>query len=453
MGVDITQKIETLFDLERYTQCIELCMKHLYSSEVELHTIYNYLIFSHYNQKDYDKSLKFVNLAISDYPDIDTFLYTKALVLVALNKPKQALSYIKKALSSDSQNAKYYAIYAQILMNLKNSKLAKEMIEKAIELDSNNLDFHTAYALILYELDQGKKAKEIILMILEKDPFHQRALDIKQGIFTSKLSEKKSILKGLLSKNPFDKDYQKDLKFIHFYYRYIPILMLFTIGLSYLFHSYRKEFGFLEFWGTLLFFIVGTIGSRDWRFNIPFIAIMIAINMYFTRASTASYIGILILAPSLSYMMLGLSYFIEASYQNLKEKNKLLKKNNINRLTYFIYQYPFEEDKKIDTKALKNYYISIMILIVTSLILFYLYPQMSNEYKFLKIPLIISFLIVAVMSAKNFLITLLYTFLTIMIINNFDCNNGAGWCLFTAFFISPIFLAIYNYMTKRRDDG
>ena len=97
------------------------------------------------------------------------------------------------------------------------------------QLDSNNLDFHTAYALILFELDQGKKAKEIILMTLEKDPFHQRALDINQGIFTSKLSEKKSILKGLLSKNPFDKDYQKNLKFIHFYYRYIPILMLFTI--------------------------------------------------------------------------------------------------------------------------------------------------------------------------------------------------------------------------------
>lgn len=280
---NVEKKLEVLFALEKYEDVLKLAFENIYKSEMDELLFYNYIVVSHINLGNYDKALELCNEAIGIYPDEAFLFQLRAKIHLNSEKFKLAQTDIDNSLVLNPNDAKSYFIKARVYLENRNVVDAKKTIDKALEIDTSNLDFHILNAMILYMLDGEKVAKEIIDEVLQKDPNNIKALDVKQNFFTSNLHAKKSILMNLLFLNPFEKSHQADLKFIQNYYRYIPVSMVIVATLSFLLHTNRAEYGFLASFLPWLIIFIALIGSNDWRFNFPFLATMIGINIYFTN--------------------------------------------------------------------------------------------------------------------------------------------------------------------------
>lgn len=319
-------KLEALYELNKYDAVISQCTENLYKEEDEQENLYYYIIASLLATQRYAEAFDFCKEAEGKYPANSLFIYLHSKALLGLGDAKKAIKPIEKALQMEPNRAQYYAQYCQILMEQQKFPDAKKMIDKALELDCSELKYHLANALVIYMLGGEKIAKEIIEEVLQKEPHNEEALYFKQGLFTSRLKEKKAILKGLLTRKPLDVEYQKEFKFITFYYRYIPLLMVLNIGLSFMLHTNRATFGFLEPWLVLSFFITGAIGSHDWRFNVVFIASLLGINTYFTNIPDGleftDIIAIVLLSGLYSWVLNGFYYLVRTKYRAMKEKYK-----------------------------------------------------------------------------------------------------------------------------------
>lgn len=449
----VVQKVEALFDLDRFEECIALAKRHLYSSEIEDLPLYNYIINAYANLEEYVLADKFCDDALKEYPNISTFLYLKSLILFAQNKRKSAKTYVENALSMDGNNARYLALLARIYFALNQTRKAKKIIDKALALESNDLDFQLLNSLILYHLDNEKEAEAIINTILKQDPFHEGALDLKQKVFSTKMSARKSILAQLLRQNPFDKSYQKDIKFITFYYRYVPVMMIVSICFVYLYNIiYIEALSPLK---PLIFFgvsVTAFIGAQDKRFNIPFLLIVSTIALYFDDAKPATYIGIFFLVIIYNYFFYALWIWLRILFEAIKDKTAQLKSKNKNVLFYFLVSYSFYEEDEVDWYTLKRYYASITLMMMGSLASFLLYQQFGVINTPLKLLLTSIFFIVAIKSAKNLLLTTVYTFMTVLIINHFKCDGGIIYCFFIALLSVPIFLGVSNYIKYRKEN-
>ncbi len=449
--VEIEKRVEALFDLGKFQECIKLAQTYLYTSEVKQWILYIYIIYAYHNLKKYALADTFCDEALGAYPDIGTFLYLKALTLLAQNKVKSAQTYIEKALAMDANNADYLSLYADIYLQLNKHKKAKEMIDKALVLESNNLDFQLLDSIILYHLDKDKEAEIIVNNILKQDPFNEAALDMKQTAFATKMGSKKGILAQLLRQNPFEQKYQKDMKFIKFYYRYIPAMMILSMLLTYLANSIEwltpiKPF-ILPIVGITAF-----IGAQDKRFNIPFLMLVSSIGLYFDNAASSAYLGAFILVILLDYFFYGLLILARAMIEVFKEKVEHLKSENMDIFNYVLISYPFYEEGKVDKHALKRYYTTMGVLIVGSLATFFLYRVFEVSNTPLQLSLIVIFLIVGTKSAKNLLLTAVYIFMTVLIINDFEYTGDMIYFLFTVLFGVSIFSGISSYIKRRREN-
>ncbi len=443
---NLLKKIEILYDLEKYDECAVLCQKNLYINNEDTFNLYNYIILSYYFLDEYKKALKFCDEALGKYPDLDIFLYLKSLLYTATNNYKLALIFIQKALNQDPNNENYLLLASKIYTFQNNFRKAKKYIQKAIKINPYNTDLKNSYSFILFQLDEDTKAKEINNEVLKEDPFNKEALYFKQSVFIKNQKEKSSILSSLLIKNPFDEDSQKELKFINFYYKYIPILMILIILSNFLYNQYLKETDFIKYPLNIMIIITAIIGSRDWKYNIPFITILFYINLFFTHSNIYTYLGILFLSPIINYFLYYISIIFEASYKIIKHKYKKLECNNIYKPLHFLFFYPFEEDNTINIKQAKQFYTFISILISISLILNFI--QSNNII--IKTTSTILFYIVAILSAKNLLLTIFYIFATMLIFNNFNYNDIFEYLL-TAIFVSPIFWGIRILIKKYRN--
>jgi len=320
---ELEKRLEVLFELEKYDELLKLAFENLHSSEESELLLYTYIIIAFMNTGEYKKALEFCQKSLGIYPEIAYILSLKAKIHMQLSELKEAKKSIEEALQLNANDAEYYLVESRIYFELSNFVEAKKSIDRALELDSTNLDYHIVNAMALYMLDGEKVAKEIIEEVLAKEPNNIKALDVKQNFFTYKLKEKKSILQSMLFLNPFDKESQKDLKFIHNYYRYIPALMSFTIVVSFIFHTNRLEFLYLESYLPFLYLALMLIGSNDWRFNIPFVAIMMGINTYYTNIpdglELADYLAIAFISTILNFFMMAVFPFV------IMWKNRLIK--------------------------------------------------------------------------------------------------------------------------------
>ncbi len=442
------EKLKVLFDLDKYDEVIKECMDNIYKKDRDKESIYAYLILSFLNKKDYKKADEFCKDALGEFPSSSVFYYYHSkTILYGFKSKEEAKEQILKALSLSPQTAIYHGQLCRVLAEQNRFVEAKEAINRALELDSTDLDLHIANAFCIYYLDGESVAKKIIDEVLAKDPHHEMALDIKQSLFTSKLKQKKSILKELLLKNPFKKSYQKDLKFIQFYYRYIPALMLLTIGLSYVLNSQRAQFGFLETPSMILFLIVAIIGSHDWRLNIPFIAVLYGINIHFTNLGgieISDVLAIVFLAPIFSYAMYAGFFLFKGIKIEFIKKVQEVK----NPVSYFLVTYPFEKNGRLDKQALKSFYVYTTLLMLGSLCIFYMYPELKEQFGFLKYALIAMFFVIATLGAKNFGMNLIYIFVTLIVIKPSNAQD-LGITLIAALFASVIFLTIKNLIRKK----
>ena len=449
MSQTIEKRLEVLFELGKYKELLSLTYENLESSEVDQELLYQYIILSHLNMQEYEKSLKMCNEALGIYPSEAVFLYLKSKAYGYMDAYKKALEESQKALEIEPNEPRYLAQHAKILFIQDKTAQAKELIEKALEIDATNSEYHLLHARILYYIGDDKKiARGIVEEILAKEPHNEEALEIKQKYFTSKLKEKKSILKNLLFINPFSEESQKDIKFIEFYYRYIPLLMGVVILISYLLQSHRHQFGFLEPVAFVSFAIVATIGSNDWRLNLSFIATIIGFDAYFNLGSRGIDFGeifyILFMATIFQFVFMGVYLLYGGLKYNLSVKLQQQKNNQRNPLLFFLFLAPFEKHEEIDYKAMYNYYTRVPLLMIFSLFFIYFYTFYLQGF-ILKVVLIVLFFIVATMSAKNLLFTWIYILSALAITKRFECD-GIFSCIFFAFFLSLVFPMLYNFV-------
>jgi len=282
---NIEKKIDTLFELGKYKEVLELGYENLYAVEVDKEQLYQYIILSHMNLEEYSKALEMCDEALGLYPSSSAYLFLRSRTFYYISSYKNALRDIQEALSISPNEARYLSHAAQILMMQQKLQEAKEMIQKALEIDATVAEYQLVLVVILYALGEQSKAQSILEEVLQKEPNNIQALDVKQKYFASKLKEKKSLLQNLLFLDPFDEQTQRDLKFVKYYYKLLPPLMAFVLFLSYLLQSQRKEFGFLEPFLFVGFVVLATLGSKDWRLNIPFIATLVSFDAYFNVGS------------------------------------------------------------------------------------------------------------------------------------------------------------------------
>ncbi len=259
------KKLKVLFELQKYDEVIKLCYENFSQENVD-REIYTFLLPALLNSLRYKDALDEVDKAIGRFPNDSYFFYIKARAYFALAKNNQALTYIQKALKQEQSNDIYLHLLTKIYIAKKQYKQAKEIIDKVLRLSPNDTEFLVTYGVVLYGLDNHKESKKVFEQILAVEPHNQLALDFKSDFFGSK-KERKNILKHLLFINPFDKTYQNDLKFIDFYYRYIPLLMIIVNILIY----FSKGNEIFELVSNILFVIVALIGSFDVRINFVFI--------------------------------------------------------------------------------------------------------------------------------------------------------------------------------------
>ncbi len=440
------KNLEVLFELGRYKEVLSLAYENLHNAETDQELLYQYIILSHLNSQEYEKTLEMCDEALATFPSESHFLYFKSKAYGYMDAYKKALQESRKALKMEPNKPRYLAQHAKLLFIRDRVGEARELIEKALELDAANSEYHLLRVRILYMLDDKKEAQKIVEDILTKEPHNEEALEIKQKYFTSKLSERKSILKNLLFLNPFNKESQKDIKFIEFYYRYIPFLMGAVVLISYLLQSNRHQFGFLEPVAFVSFAIVATIGSNDWRLNIPFIATIIGFDAYFNLGSKGVSFGevfyIIFQAVFFQFVFFGVFKILGGVKYLLSVKLQQQKNNQRNPLLFFLFMAPFEKHEEIDYKAMKNYYTKVSLLMIFSLFFIYFYTFYLQGFT-IKAILIALFFIVATMSAKNLLFTWIYILSALAITKRFECD-GIFSCIFFAFFLSLVFPIFYK---------
>jgi tetratricopeptide (TPR) repeat protein len=447
---EIEKRLEVLFNLGRYEEILVLAYENLHTAEVEQVLIYLYIIVAHLNRQEFQKALETCKEALGSYPQVDSFFYYKSKAHANMSAYKDALEDIQQALIIEPNSSAYLAQFAEILLIQNKFIEAKEQIEKALEIDPSESIYHLLLARILYMLDGKRVAREIVEDVLAKDPYNEEALYMKQEYFTSKLKEKKSILKNLLFLNPFDKKSQKDIRFIGFYYKYIPLLMGIVVFLSYLLQSNRHQFGFLEPIAFISMFVVGTIGSKDWRLNIPFIAIIVSFSAYYNLGSRGISFGevfyIIFQALIFQLVFMGAFGLFRWLKYKLETSSQQQKNNNRNPIFFFLFISPFEKYEEVDKEAMHSYYTRIPVLLFLSLGLIYFYTYYFQDFYF-KIALIVLFFVVATMSAKNIFFTFLYIFFILLMINKSVCEN-CFIILIETWYVASVFIMLYNF-TRR----
>lgn len=447
---NLAKKIDVLFELGKYEDVLTLAYENLYSIDANKELLYNYIIVSHRNLQEFRKALEVANEALGIYPSSSVFLYLRSKSYFNISAYKNALQDIKEALELEPNNARYLAHYAKILLSQNEFIKAKEKIEEALEIDATETEYHLTLAMILYMLNGEVTTREIVDDVLAKEPHNIAALDMKQQYFTSKLKEKKSILKNLLFLDPFDKESQKDIKFIKYYYKFLPSLMAVALFFAYLLQSNRREFGFLEYVLPASFFILGTIGSKDWRLNVPFIATFVSFDAYYNLGKRGIDFGeffyIIFMAIIFQFVFMGAFALFNILKFKFTARLEQQKNNKKNPIVYFLFLYPFDNYEVLDTKAMQKYYKVVPALIFSSLILNYIYIYHFQDIYF-KVGLIILFFYTATEGAKNLWIAMLYIFLVLLVMREFSCD-GCLMSIFTSIIIGVFFQTIYK-LTRR----
>lgn len=449
-------KIETLYDLERYDEVVKLCVEKLYQSDADQEVLYSKLIEALIKLERYEEADTFCQEAIAAYPSNSDYHYLYSYIYEnGYSAYKEAMQCIETALHIHPNNPQYLAQKATLLYRQNRPFDAKVLMEEVLELDAADHHYHLLYGLILYDLDGAHVTQEIIDDVLRHDPNHAYALYLKQALFTSKLKKRESLLKNLLFHNPLDETYLKEIGFIKFYYRYIPWMMLAIIGMDFWMQYYRYH----DILSTPLFLMavpVALIGSQDWRFNVPFLAALVALDAYFNiggyprKIEFGELFYIIFQAGLLHLVTFGLFRVAKGIVYQKDEKIKALKFHGKNAWHYFIVQLPFVENGEIDHKAYQRYYQMIVPLMLLSIGLFIVYNHYADSYQDAKILIVSLFFIVAVLGAKNFLFDLVYIVVSWSISRDyaFDFVMLLGASLLYVFLIN-----IHHFIFYRKKHG
>jgi tetratricopeptide (TPR) repeat protein len=208
--VAFIEKIDYLYEIQRYHQVVELGMKYLYTEHEFKEYLYSKIIEAYMGLEMYDKAESLSKEALSKFP---TYEYYHALLakvyLIRMNYFK-AIEQINKAIKLSPNEAYLFYMKAVILNDKNDYKDARKFIEKALEYESNNVMYLNIYSTILYNIGD-KKYKKVLDDILAIDPNNTDAIYLKGLESESFLKKQDGFLKALKI-NPFSDTYKEAFK-------------------------------------------------------------------------------------------------------------------------------------------------------------------------------------------------------------------------------------------------
>jgi tetratricopeptide (TPR) repeat protein len=232
------EKIHYLYDLKRYKQVIELCMKYLYVENEYIEYLYSKIIESNLELKLFDKAEKFVNEALKKFPNNSYYHALLTRVYLERMNYTKALKEVNIALSLSPNDAYLFYLKAVVFNDRYDFIDAERMIMKALEQDSSNISYMSLYARVLYNLG-NKKYKEILDNILSIDPNNSDAIYFMSTIDNKSFKKQKKGFLKALKINPFSKTYQSALKtnkrdlilfFLSIFAIVVEIFLTFQVG-------------------------------------------------------------------------------------------------------------------------------------------------------------------------------------------------------------------------------
>jgi tetratricopeptide (TPR) repeat protein len=121
--------------------------------------------------EDYgDAALKAINIATQKYPRTSTNYYKKGLILWNMDKRKEALESISKAVEMNDSRGEYHLFLAQTYVENDSMKAAFQAAKKAESLTLDTLALNELLADLYLDNKQYQPALDHIDKALEKDP-------------------------------------------------------------------------------------------------------------------------------------------------------------------------------------------------------------------------------------------------------------------------------------------
>lgn len=271
---DTSKRLEVLFELKRFDELLKESIPLCASHTEEQGIAYHYTILAFIQLERFDEAFAYSKNALASFPEEVHYLYFQAFILFKQNRSKEALVLVQALLAKEPNHDVYHHLHAQVLVELERYVDAKRAIDTALSLDAYDADFLVTLAIITYHLGNTPIACDIVTSILEKEPHHAGALHLHSTLCTSHLFEKSKVLRGILFRDPFDKEGHEALESIKRYYAIAPALML-----TFLLYALGE---YLEMWeksthtsSTLL--LLSFYIWRDWRLSLPFFMLSFAL--------------------------------------------------------------------------------------------------------------------------------------------------------------------------------
>jgi hypothetical protein len=270
------QRLRAAYDLERYDEAMAMAVQIIASDNPDREEGYHILMRSLILQERLDEASGYLNSALGYFPHEPYLFYLRAEILKRQDKPKEALKVIEEALSREPNAYEYHHLRSKLLLDLSRPVDAKRAIDHSLALEPSSPDLLCTLAIITYTLDNTIIACEIVNHVLAHHPHHNEALSLKSQICSATMSIKNTLLKRILSQDPFDSHANKEHRNIRRYYRIAPPLM----GL-YLLYAFIISLGGWEegksVQGSLLL-LLSLYVWQDWRLSFPFFAVVVVLG-------------------------------------------------------------------------------------------------------------------------------------------------------------------------------
>lgn len=136
-------------------------------NDAEAHAL---LGFALYQQEQNPAALREAELAIGLAPDVATYHYARALILLALDRRAEAQTAIREALRLDPTQAAYHGVQSRIHLLRKEWQAALQAAEEGLRCDPEDVGCTNLRARALLQLGRGAEAAATIETALRHDP-------------------------------------------------------------------------------------------------------------------------------------------------------------------------------------------------------------------------------------------------------------------------------------------
>ncbi len=396
------EKIDQLYQLQRYQQVIELSMKHLYSEHNYTEYLYTKIIESYLALESLDKAEKIIQEVLSKFPNNNYFYALFARLHLGRMNYFKALEQIDKALKINPNDSYLFYLKGVILNDRSDYKDAKKVIEKALEFSSNNIDYLNIYALVLYNMSD-KKYKKVLDQILEIDSNNSEAIYLK-GIESKSFFKRNDGLRKALRINPFSQEYQLSFKENkrNFILYIIAFVLTIVNALFILFTNIPQNVTTTITF--ILFLILVHLSFYLFQAHILATFIILPYLIDMKKDSITLLIIALVLAFVIGYFLRNLATFIKSSINSTIESSKEMK-NTIKYLT--LKDLPF---------LIKSNFLKIILFFLVTILLLKEFKDLTmvgvDRILFLLIPFF-----VLVMRKQFKFILLIQSFILLYIVN------------------------------------